>query len=172
MSAYVIAILRAFHIVGGSLWVGATVFNALYLIPAIAAAGPAGGQVMRILVQVRRMPVFMNSVMGVTLLSGIALYGWDAGGSWGAWVSTPMGLSLTIGAALAITVSAIGSIVAVPSVRKLGQLGAEIAKSGGPPSPEQSAEAARLQGRMLGTARLGASLLVLTAIAMAVARYL
>ena len=85
MHQHAIAFLRAIHVLSGALWVGAATLNAFFVIPSIMAAGPAGGQVMRVIVQVRRLPVFMNTVMAVTLLSGLALYWWSSSGFSAAW---------------------------------------------------------------------------------------
>jgi uncharacterized membrane protein len=172
MHVHAIALLRAIHILAGALWVGAALFNAAYLIPSVIAAGPAGGQVMRTLVQVRRLPVYMNTVMAVTLLSGIALYGWTSNGFSRVWLASSAGITLTGGALLALVVAGIGFVVTVPTVKRIGALGAAIAGAGGPPSPAQAAEMASLQRRMLGAARLGATLLVVATLAMAMARYL
>jgi uncharacterized membrane protein len=172
MNVYALSTLRAIHILSGALWVGAAFFNAAYLIPSIMSAGPAGAQVMRVMVQVRRLPVFMNAVMALTLLSGLLLYGWSSGGFRPAWITSNMGWAFTLGALLAFTTAGIGHFVTVPTVRKLGRLGAAIAAAGGPPSPDQAAEVGALQRRMLRAARLGSALIVLATILMAVARFL
>jgi hypothetical protein len=59
-----------------------------------------------------------------------------------------------------------------PTANKLTQLTASLASSGGPPTPEQGATVAALQGRMLMGARVAAGLLAITVVTMAVARYL
>jgi hypothetical protein len=169
MHTHAIALLRAIHILAGGLWVGAAVLNAAYLIPAVMAAGPAGGQVMRVMVQVRRLPVFMNSVMGVSLLSGIWLYWQDSGGFSVVWIGSITGIAFTLGALLAFATAAVGHIVTVPTVRKIGQLGAAMV---GAASPDQAAEMAALQRRVLAAARLSAVLVVGATIAMAMARFL
>ncbi len=170
MRFHPIALLRAVHIVAGAFWVGGVFLNAVFLIPSIMAAGPAGGAVMKEMVQ-RRLPVFMNIVMGTSIFSGIWLYGWNSDGFHLAWIVTGTGLTFTFGALCAIATAAIGGIMIVPAVKRLGQLGAEIAAAGRPPSPEQAAEMGALQRPMLKGTRLGPAPLTAATDAMAVGRY-
>lgn len=171
MLVFFFALLRALHVLAGALWVGAATFNALYLVPAVIAAGPAGGQVMRVMVQVRRMPIFMNTVMLVTLLTGLYLYGRVSGGMNAAWLASGTGMTLTLGAVLAFVTAGIGQFVTVPTVKRIGQIGAAVAAAGGPPSPEQAAEMAALQRRFLRAARVGSLLVVVATVLMAIARF-
>jgi len=170
MHVHPIALLRAVHIVAGAFWVGGVFLNAIFLIPSIMAAGPAGGAVMREMVQ-RRLPAFMNTVMATALLSGIWLYGWNSDGFHLAWIATGTGLAFTFGALCAIATAVVGAVVTVPAVKRIGQLGAAIVAGGGAPSPEQAAEMGALQRRMLDAVRVSAALLIAATIAMAVARY-
>ena len=167
----VFAVLRAIHVLSGALWVGAAVMNTAFVVPAVMASGPAGGQVMRVMAQVRRLPVFMNAVMVTTLVTGLALYGIDSGGFQWAWISSRTGLAFMVGAILAFVTAGIGQAVSVPAVKRLGVLGAAAAAGGGPPSPEQVAEMGALQRKLLDSTRVGATLVVLTMIVMAVARF-
>lgn len=171
MSTFGIAILRAIHILAAGVWVGSAMLNAFYLIPSVIAAGPAGGQVMREMAQVRRLPVFMNWVMLVTLLSGLGLYQWVSGGFQMAWIGSTAGILLTFGALCAFATAALALLAISPTVKRIGSLGAAIAGAGGPPSPAQAAEMGALQGRLLGASRLGTGLVVLATLAMALARY-
>ncbi|MFN8176382.1 MAG: hypothetical protein U0167_00485 [bacterium] len=170
MNLAFLALLRTIHVLAGAFWVGAAFLNAVFLIPSIMAAGPAGSQVMRGLVQVRRLPVFMNAVMAFTLLSGIGLY-WRVSGFRLSWITSTGGLTLTFGALCAIATAGIGHSVTVPTVRKLGQLGAEVAAAGGKPSPAQAADIDTLQRRLLRAAQVGSALVVVATIAMALSRY-
>src|SRR5439155_12896874 len=142
--------------VAGAFWVGGLFLNAAFLIPSVMAAGPAGGAVTRQMVQVRRLPLFMNIVMATAILSGIWLYGWNSSGFHLAWIATGTGLTFTFGGLCAVVTAAIGGMVTVPVVRRIGQLGEAIAAAGGPPSPEQAAEMGALQRRMLDGARISA----------------
>lgn len=172
MHAHAIAFLRAIHVLSGALWVGAATLNAFFVIPSIMAAGPAGGQVMRVIVQVRRLPVFMNTVMAVTLLSGLALYWWSSSGFSAAWITSATGLAFTLGALLALTTAGLGHVVMVPMAKKMGELGAALAAAGGPPGPELLAEMRAVQARMLRGTRIATVLLIAATLLMAMARYL
>ena len=77
------------------------VFTAYFLMPTVAAAGPAGGAVMRELGK-RKIPQFMMSLMAITVLSGVGLMGVIASRSDGTWFSSPLGRVISLGAAIAI----------------------------------------------------------------------
>jgi uncharacterized membrane protein len=172
MHPHLFLTLRAIHVLSGALWVGTAVYSAMFLVPAIMATGPAGGQVMRVIAQVRKFPAFINSVMGTTILTGLALYWVDSAGFQASWIGSRAGLAFTIGAVLGLITAGVAQFVAVPKVKRLGQLGAAIAATGGPPTPEQAKDMAALQQALLRGTRTGATLLVITVILMSVARYL
>ena len=163
--------LRLVHVLGGVFWVGSALFMAAFIAPTVRAIGPAGGQVMQQLAQVRKVPLYMMTSMALTLLSGIALYWRAAAGFSNDWMASGPGITFGFGAVCAILAAALGVAVGMPTARRLGGLAASMAKAGSPPSPEQMAEMQRLQGRMSTTGALGAGLLVLSTAAMAVARY-
>lgn len=171
MHLHLFVTLRAIHVLAASLWVGAAVLNSAYVIPAIMASGPAGGQVMRVMAQVRRLPVFMNTVMLTTLVSGGWLYWTDSGGLQWSWINSGIGLTFTLGAVLALTAAGLGQWIVLPMVKRLGQLGAVVMASGGPPSPEQATQMRALQQQLLRGTRAGATLVVLAVLLMAAARF-
>jgi hypothetical protein len=76
-----------------------------------------------------------------------------------------------IGAAAALIGFSIAMGFVAPSAKKLAQLGAAVAQSGGPPTAAQATSIATLERRMLTGSRVGAGLIVITVLAMAVARY-
>lgn len=171
MSLTLIVLLRIVHVVAGSFWMGAALANAAFVLPGARAAGPAGGAVMKQIVQVRRLPLFMNLAMSLTLLSGFALLWWASGGFQPAWFATATGIVWSLGSAFAIAAALLGHFVTGPSARRLSQLAGEALASGGPPSEAVQARMLELQQRLFGVARLGAVLLVLSAAAMAAGRY-
>lgn len=164
-------ILRFLHIVAGSVWVGAVVMTAFYLMPSVIAAGPAGGQVMRQIGE-RKLPVLMMTLMALTLLSGLGMMGDLAARTDGTWFSTTMGRTISLGAAFAIIAAVYGMVVNRPTADKMQKLGAAIQAGGGPPNAEQAAQMQALQARMLTASRVVAFLLLLAVAAMAVGRYL
>ena len=166
-----IYVLRLVHILAGAFWFGAIVFTARFLIPSLRAVGPAAGPVMAQLEQ-RKISLAMMGSAILTLASGIWLMFIVSGGQPGVWMRTGMGRTLGIGAALAILAMIVGMIVNPRALKRLGEIGAAVAKRGGPPSPEEAAEVARLQSRMGTGTCIVAILVTLALAAMAVARYL
>ena len=170
MSPSVMVLLRLLHIVSGAVWVGAVVMTAFYLMPSVIASGPAGGQVMRQIGE-RKLPVMMMILMILTLLSGFGMM-WAAARVSTAWFSSPMGRTISIGAAFAIIGAVYGMAVNKPTAEKIQHLAAAIQAGGGPPNAAQAAEMQSLQTRMLTASRVVAFLLLLAVAAMAVARYM
>ncbi len=172
MSPTVIVILRIVHIVCGILWVGGVVMVGIFIMPSVMAAGPAGGAVMKEMVQVRRMPNILMGLAIATVLAGLGLFYNDARGAGNTWASSRMGMIISIGALLAIISVTIGATFGAPTAKKMGAHAAAMMARGGPPSEADKAEMARLQRRVLLASRLVAVLVVLAATAMAVGRYL
>ena len=172
MSPSVIALLRAVHVLAGAFWVGGMLLLTGFVLPAIRASGPAGGQVMRTMVQVRRLPVYLNIAVGLAVLSGLTLFWWTSGGFSHDWLSSGSGRTSSGGGARGIVAAIIGGVVSGPTAARIGRLGAAIQASGAPPTPEQSVELQRLQRRLDGAARVVTVLIVGTALCMGAARYL
>src|SRR5690606_6564649 len=164
-------VLRLIHVIAGVVWVGAAFVLAAYVIPSVRAAGPAGGAVMRQITQARKLPVLMTWVTWLTVLSGVALYWRLSNGFAPAFFRSGMGTVFGIGGLLGIAGMVLGIAVSSPTAKKLGALGAAIAQGGGAPTPEQLAQNAKLQGRMLAAGRAGANILLASTAAMALARY-
>ena len=163
--------LRLVHILAGVFWVGTAVFTAVFLAPTLRAIGPAGGQVMQQLAQVRKLPRYLMTAMALTILSGFAMYWRASDGFSNGWAGSGSGMTFGIGGVLAILAASIGFSIGMPAAKRLGALAGTVAKSGGPPSADQAAEMQRLQGQMAKATALGSVLLVLATAAMAVARY-
>jgi uncharacterized membrane protein len=163
-------VLRLIHILGGIFWVGTMIMLAAFLLPTARATGREGGKFMEYLMQQRRLQVYLGGAMLLTVLSGIAMYARMAAATHGAWAGSRPGIAYGVGAVAAILAAAIGGAVGSSAGRKMLAVGKAIGAAG--PSTEQQAELARLQSRMALGARLGAGLLVVSAGAMAVGRYL
>ena len=165
-----IYVLRLLHILSGAFWYGTVIFGARFLMPSLRSAGPAAGPVLAQLNQ-RKMPMAMMGAGIVNIGSGIWLMFMAAGGAPGVWMRTGMGRTFAIGGALAILAMVLGMIMSPPAAKRLGEIGAAVAKRGGPPTPEEAAETERLQKRLGMSTVIGATLLTLAVAAMAVARY-
>jgi len=172
MSPTLIAVLRAFHFVAGSFWLGTLLLNAGFLMPAVKASGPAGGQVMKQLVQAQRLPTYMNTAVIITLLTGAILFWLMSGKFNAAWMSSGTGIAYSLGSLTTIATALVGYFVNAPTAKKFGQLAAQAQSAGTPPSGTALAEMQRLQLRLYRATQLGALLLVIAASSMAVARYL
>ena len=166
-------VLRLLHILGGIFWVGSMLIAAGFLYPA-AREGPEGGRTLQRIMVRHHLSAWISAAAGVTVLSGLWMYGRVAAATNGTWVWTRPGIALGVGGLLAIIAATTAGAVIVPTGRRLGEIGARLQQggSGTPPSPADVADMQRLQARLAGTTRVVAVLLVLTASAMAVARYL
>lgn len=164
-------LLRLVHVISGALWVGGAIFIAAFLMPAIRAVGPAGGPVMYQLAQVRRLPLYMMTLMALTVLSGGTLLWRDSGDLGWRWLQTGPGLCYGVGAVLALVAAAVGMLVSTPTAKRLGAAVATVHAAGRPPTAEEVAHIQLLQAATARAATIISGLLVLTTAAMAVARY-
>ena len=169
----VTVVLRAVHVVCGVYWAGTMFFAATLLQPSVAETlSEGGGKVMGALMR-RRFFEIIPAMAILTILSGIELYRRASGGFKPAWITTPTGLSLTIGALAALVAFTIGMSSLRPAAKRAGPL-AQSAQ-GMPEGPEKEAQLAQVQRLRRRTAvggRLVAVLLFVAVLGMAVARYL
>jgi uncharacterized membrane protein len=172
-TSWYMIVFRLIHILAGIFWVGSVTLLVRFVSPAATELGPAAGPMMANLVLKRRM---IRAVLGgaaVTVVAGAFVYwhDWQAYGSFGDFVSSRFGFALTIGALFAIAGMAVGASVARPAMEGAVTLGAKIAQSGEPPSPEDAArlQALRSRGRM--ASQTVWVLAMIAAALMATARY-
>jgi hypothetical protein len=163
-------VLRLIHILGGIFWVGTMLLLAGFLLPTVRAVGRDGGRFMQLLMQQHRLQFYLGLAAGLTVLSGLIMYIRMVVVTHGTWAGSRPGIAYGVGAVAAILAAAIGGGIGSSSGRKMLALGQAIGSAG--PSAEQQAELSRLQSRMAFGARFGATLLVVAAGAMAIARYL
>jgi len=169
---WALVILRSLHVALGAYWAGVVIFTALYLEPSIRTAGPAGGQVMGQLVA-RGHLTALPIIALVTILSGLDLLRRVSGGFDPAFMSSRMGMALSIGATSAIVAFAIGVLVMRSTTLKVMALAqAAMQTPEGPARDAQLAALAPLRRRATLSLRVVAVLLGITVTAMAVARYL
>lgn len=163
---------RLLHIVATTLWAGAAILIAGFLMPAIRAAGPGGGAVMRQLTVVRKLPEILATVGIVAILSGCYLYWVASGGLQSAWVHSRAGSIYSLGAVASLIAAFIGIGINIPAANRMGAIVASQHASGAPPTAEQSKILSGLALRVARGTRAVALLLGLAAATMAVARYL
>lgn len=162
-------VLRLTHISSGSFWIGAAIFITLFLDPTVRAAGAEGGRFMQRMVTQTPLVKYMTLSSLLTVLSGITLYGLNAGFNPG-WITTREGLIFSIGSLAGVVAYVTGQFVIAPTAGRIGALGREIAMAGGPPSSVQLTEMSSLQARALRYGRLEVVLMVITIAGMAGAR--
>src|SRR5437762_7997996 len=79
MSTGLFLSLRVLHVLLAAVWLGATVFTSILLMPVIEASGPAGGQLM-VSLERKGLTPFFASLGGITVLTGFYLYWHFTGG--------------------------------------------------------------------------------------------
>jgi uncharacterized membrane protein len=146
------ASLMLVHVFFGILWAGGAIAIGLFVVPSVLEAGPGGGAVMGGVLR-RRFPTVMTVSSVLVVLSGLRLYMMRFGG---AWLLTPNGIALSLGALAGLGAFVIGVFVQRPTAERLGALGAQIAAAGAPPTPEQASELEALRTRLRKVARLTA----------------
>jgi uncharacterized membrane protein len=164
MAVYLV--VRVLHVLLGAFWAGAVFFSMLLLDPAIREAGPEGGKVMGIL-QRRGWMTMMISAGSLTIVTGFYLF-WRMSGRFApAYMGTPGGIMLSIGMLAGILVLAVGVTFSRPTGKRIGELAGRIASAGGPPSAEDAADLARLQGRLALLLKVVATLMLVAVVTMA-----
>ncbi len=172
-SAYML-VFRIVHITAGVLWVGSVFLFTAAVAPAAEAIAPAGAPLMGELLGKRRLVDRIIGLGVVTVVGGLFLYwhDWHLFPSFGDWLSSRFGGTLTIGMVSALIALGIGGSITRPTVRRMLALGAEVAASGAPPTPEVAAQIGAMQRRLKVAARVGLGFLLFAVVAMSVARYL
>jgi len=166
-----IIVLRGIHVVGGALWVGAMVFIAFALGPAVEEAGPGAAMIMPALQ--RRGVMTVLPLLGLaTVVSGLGLLWVVGGGDLAGFLGTPTGLALGLGGFAALVAFLIGILVARPATMGAAAIFQTLASA--PPGEQAGrlAAATELRTRGIKAGRYVAILLLLSATGMAVARYL
>jgi hypothetical protein len=171
MDTYMV-VLRIVHILSGVFWVGAAFTTILFLQSTAREVGPAAGPFMAHLAGKKHLVDWVLRAAGLTILAGALMYWRVSGGLDVDWITSAQGLSLTIGALCAIAAFTLGLSVVRPTIMATLAIGAEVAASGGPPTPEQASRLQALQARGKAVGRIIVPLLVVAVSGMAAARYL
>jgi hypothetical protein len=172
MNETLFAIIRLIHILAGVLWVGAAVMLAFFVGPAAGGAGPAGGVLMDQLVRVRKLPAYMASMAGLTVLAGFGLMWMHASATDGGWMRTASGKLFMWGALVAIVGFVWGMVMASRLAKRMTARTAALAAAGRPPTAEEQAEIRQGLARLSFHTRGAAIVLVIAAAMMAFARYI
>jgi uncharacterized membrane protein len=165
-------VLRLVHILGGIFWVGSLIFTSFFLMPALGSSPAVAGEVMAGL-QKRRLFTLLPIVALLTILSGIRLLWIVSVGFSEAYLSTSTGRTFSASAAAAIIAFLLSLLVSRPSFLRVGRLNATLATTTDQGARQRiSGEMQRLRRRVSVANAIVATLLLLTAAGMAIARYL
>lgn len=160
--------LRLIHLFAAILWVGGTYFMILFISPSATAVGADAEKFMAQFTRRSGLQRWMTSAAILTVLSGLLMYGYLFQGLPPLNVGNT--LALSIGSVAGIAAGGIaGSLGGL--TRRLGQLGEEMAKAGGPPKPEQLAQMADLREAMASRSALNAILLTIALAGMTLSEY-
>lgn len=163
-------VFRLFHVICAVLWVGGFVMLVYFILPALRASGPSGGQVMRTILVKTSLASYLPIVGGLTVLSGLLMMWRDSSVSQSNWAASSTGMTFSIGGLAGILALIIGGIMVGRSIGQIRKIFVA-ADPGAPPTPEQAAHIAQLQSRIALGNRIVAPLLGIAIIAMAIARY-
>jgi hypothetical protein len=163
-------VLNVIHILAGAFWAGSALLLTFFILPAVSAAGPQGGAVLEKLTQETRFPMAMALGGALTVLSGLVMYWLVSGGLSAAWISSPHGIAISVGAVAGIGCAIAGGAVAGRATKRLGALVEEHA--GKTPTAEQQAEMDRLKATMRQGSVLSSLFILVALIGMGLARAL
>jgi hypothetical protein len=164
-------VLRLFHIFSGVLWVGGVAMLSWFILPSVQGSGPGGAGVMKFLLVKTKFGPYFPAMGGLTVLSGIFMYWWDASRSNGAFYSSPMGMTLGVGGLAGVIAMIFGGAVVGRGAAGMARIFRAVDAQGEPPTAEQAAELMTLRAKVGWSARIVLPLLLVAVIAMAVARY-
>ena len=166
-----IVVARLIHVLGGIVWVGAMVFVAAFLIPAIRETGPDGAKVMAAIGK-RRFMHIMPALAVATILSGIYLYWRVSDGFEVGYMKSGPGHVYAIGGLLAILAFVLGLTVTRPAMIKSVALAQAAASASESERDVMLAKAAALRARGAKGGVVIVWMLFVAAASMAVGRYL
>ena len=164
-------VLRFFHVVASVCWAGGGFVNFLFIEPTARDLEPAGMQFLQHMAGKRRFNMFMVINSTLTVLSG-ALLLWNAtSGNLTTYMSTGPGLGFALGSIAGVVVYFVGMFGIGMPLGKMSQIGEAVQKAGGPPTPAQAAEMQKLGKAVSFFSKVDFSLVAVSLILMATARY-
>jgi uncharacterized membrane protein len=163
-------LIRTAHVLLATIWVGAVALNTLFIFPALQEAGPSAGPVMGALLR-RKLPTYMASLGGITVVTGFYLYYRFTGGFDPALSGSSGAIVFGTGGISGLLALIIGGAVVSRSAKTMGELAARLPSA---PESERAAIAARMAAARERAATWSRIVLVLQAIAvvlMAIGHY-
>lgn len=163
-----IALLRLLHVGGGVLWAGAILFISFFLMPTVRALGPDGGRFVQSMGQVTKLSRILPGSALTTIIAGALLYWEVSGGLNPAWLVTPAGITLSLGA-----LAALRAFFGPASALAKGQkrtLALMQGIAGRAPNEAEARELKELQAKVPGRYRELTVLMILAVLCMALFR--
>ena len=171
MNSTLFLVVRAAHVAAAAIWIGSHIFSSFVMMPAIEAAGPAGGQVM-MRINSRGIVVYMLTVAFLTLATGIALFWRFTGGFDLGVAATHAGLAFGFGGTAGILAGVVGGGVIGGSAKRVAAIAREIATLPEATSKGHLVEqAAALRRRMKVGSQLVTALQAIAVVLMAIGHY-
>lgn len=164
-------ILRVTHVLLAASWLGMHAFATLFLMPAMAEIGPAGGPVMGALLR-RKLPAVMASLGGAVVLSGFYLYWRFTGGFDPALSATRAAMVFGTGGICGTLALIIGGAVVSKNAKKMATIGARLPSlAEGPERAAAITEMSALRQRAHTASRIVIVLQVIALATMAIGHY-
>ena len=164
-------LLRLIHILAGITWVGAVIFTAFFLFPALQGDPATAGKVMAGLARRRYMQVMPAAAL-LTILAGLWMIWITSGGHMDMYMQTASGHTFTMAGGLGILGFLLGIFVARPRGMKAMAIGKEMATVTDPAERIRLQEEMQKLQKQSGIVTMLVTILVLVAAAgMAIARY-
>lgn len=158
--------IRVLHVLLGATWLGVAVFVSFFLLPAVQQLGPDGGKVAQALLR-RRIDIFIPSLAGLTVLTGLWLF-------WRFTEGFDPGISASMGGRVFGTGGLLGIVAAIIASRIPRKMKGSLAlmkQAGEQSDAAQRAalvdQAGRLRGNAATSARIASVLLIITIMLMA-----
>jgi uncharacterized membrane protein len=167
-----LTVLRIIHIFSAVTWVGGGIFLLSVLTPTVRDAGPDGGRFMLQLSKYGRLGRLLTISSVLTVLAGILIFYPTTNGLNQAYLQSPTGISLTIGAIVGILALGHGAFATGPITRKMEAIAKQILDQKGPPAPELMQQAQALGVKLGSNAGVSVGLAALALLFMAAAQTL
>ena len=144
-----LTVLRIIHIFAAVTWVGGGIFLLSVLMPTVGDAGPDGGRFMLHLSKYGRLGRLLTVSSLLTVLAGLLLFYPTTGSLNSSYLTSPNGITLTIGAIVGLLAFLHGAFVSGPVTRKMEAVAKQILDQKGPP-PAELMQQAQALGAKLG----------------------
>jgi uncharacterized membrane protein len=165
-----LTVLRIIHIFAAVTWVGGGIFLMSVLTPTVRDAGPDGGRFMLHLSKYGRLGRMLTVSSILTVLAGLLLFYPTTGGLNSSYLTSPNGITLTIGAIVGLVAFLHGAFASGPITRKMEAVAKQILDQKGPPSAELMQQAQALGIKLGSTAGVSVGLAALALLFMAAAQ--